>query len=135
MSQRTPVPPSERTTIKTPQAPAAIGPYSQAVLVNDTLYCSGQIPIDPESGSMVTSSVEAEAEQVMKNLGAVLKAAGMSYAHVVQCTVYLSDINHYATVNEVYARYFNDQPPARAAIEVGSLPRQARVEISCVAVK
>ncbi len=124
-----------RTSIKTSQAPAAIGPYSQAILAGDTLYCSGQIAIDPETGSMVTDSVEGEAERVLENLGAVLKAANMSYANVVRCTVYLTDINDYALVNEVYARYFNEMAPAREAVCVSALPRGARVEISCVAVR
>jgi len=104
-------------------------------MVKDTLYCSGQIPLDPETGSMVAESVEAEAIQVLENIGAVLRYMGMGYEHVVQCTVFLSDINNYATVNDVYGRYFNEQPPAREAIEVAALPRQARVEISCIAVR
>lgn len=124
-----------RSRIKTPLAPAAIGPYSQGILVGDTLYCSGQIAIDPETGSVVTGSVEAETERVLENLGAVLKAARMGYEHVVRCTVYLADINDYATVNEIYARYFSEAPPAREAVEVAALPRGARLEISCVAVR
>lgn len=133
-SNQSPVP-STRSRIKTPLAPAAIGPYSQGILAGDTLYCSGQIAIDPDSGSMVTSSVEAETERVLDNLGAVLKAASMDYENVVRCSVYLVDINDYATVNEVYARYFSEAPPAREAVEVSALPRGARVEISCVAVR
>ncbi len=124
-----------RTIIKTPRAPAAIGPYSQAVLVGDTLYCSGQIAIDPKTGSLITESIERETEQVLENLGAVLRAAGMDYKDVVRCTVYLVDINDYAQVNEVYARYFNESPPAREAVQVAALPRGARVEISCIAVR
>ncbi|ARA92701.1 MAG: RidA family protein [Bacteroidetes bacterium] len=128
-------PPSDRTVIKTPLAPAAIGPYSQAILVRDTLYCSGQIPIDPESGSIVSGNIEAQTERVLENLGAVLRAAGMDYSHVVRCTVYLADINDYGQVNEVYARYFNERPPSREAVEVSALPRGVRVEISCIAVR
>ncbi|MEZ4701087.1 MAG: RidA family protein [Rhodothermales bacterium] len=124
-----------RSSIKTHQAPAAIGPYSQAILSGDTLYCSGQIAIDPESGAMITDSVENEAERVLENLGAVLKAANMSYHNVVRCTVYLTDMNDYALVNEVYARYFDEMAPAREAVCVTALPRGARVEISCVAVR
>ncbi len=124
-----------RSRVKTPLAPAAIGPYSQGILVENTLYCSGQLPIDPETGSMVTSGVEAETERVLDNLGAVLKAARMDYENVVRCNVYLADINDYAQVNEVYARYFSEAPPAREAVEVSALPRGARVEISCVAVR
>ncbi len=124
-----------RTVVRTPLAPAAIGPYSQGILVDQTLYCSGQIAIDPKTGSMVTSSVEAETERVLQNLGAVLRAVGMDYHNVVRCTVYLADINMYAQVNEVYARYFNEEPPSREAIQVAALPRGARVEISCIAVR
>ena len=122
-----------RSTVKTPLAPAAIGPYSQGVLHDDTLYVSGQIAIDPETGSMIDGSVEAETERVLDNVGAVLKAASMSFANVVRCEVFLTDVNDYAQVNEVYARYFNEQPPARQAVQVAALPRSARVEISCIA--
>jgi len=125
----------ELTIIKTPRAPAAIGPYSQAVLVGDTLYCSGQIAIDPKTGSLITDSIERETEQVLENLGAVLRAAGMDYKDVVRCTVYMTDINDYAQINEVYSRYFNESPPAREAVQVAALPRGARVEISCIAVR
>ncbi len=124
-----------RSRIKTPLAPAAIGPYSQGILVGNTLYCSGQIAIDPETGSMVTSGIEAETERVLDNLGAVLKAARMDFQNVVRCTVFLADINDYAQVNEIYARYFSEAPPAREAAQVAALPRGARVEISCVAVR
>lgn len=124
-----------RSIVKTDRAPAAIGPYSQAILTNDTLYCSGQIAIDPETGRMVTDGLEAETERVLENLGAVLRAAKMDYENVVRCTVYLTDMNDYALVNEVYARYFREDPPAREAIAVRALPRGARVEISCIAVR
>jgi 2-iminobutanoate/2-iminopropanoate deaminase len=124
-----------RTTVKTPLAPSAIGPYSQGVLVDDTLYVSGQIAIDPDTGSMIDGSVEAETERVLDNVGAILKAASMTYENVVRCEVFLTDVNDYAQVNEVYARYFNEQPPARQAVQVAALPRNARVEISCVAVR
>lgn len=124
-----------RSRVKTPLAPAAIGPYSQGILVGDTLYCSGQIGIHPDTGSLVTGGIDAETERVLENLGAVLRAAGMDYQNVVRCTVYLADMNDYAQVNEVYARYFSEAPPAREAIQVAGLPRNARVEISCVAVR
>ena len=124
-----------RSRIKTPLAPAAIGPYSQAILVGNTLYCSGQIAIDPETGSLVSSGIEAETERVLENLGAVLRAARMDFQNVVRCTVFLADINDYAQVNEIYARYFSEAPPAREAVQVAALPRGARVEISCVAVR
>jgi 2-iminobutanoate/2-iminopropanoate deaminase len=126
---------TRRTTLKTPLAPAAIGPYSQGVLVNDTLYCSGQIAIDPETDSLVSGTVEEETERVLDNLGAVLKAAHMSYENVVRCTVFLLNVDDYAQVNEVYARYFSESPPARQAVQVAALPRNARVEISCIAVR
>lgn len=124
-----------RSIVTTPLAPAAIGPYSQAILVDGTLYCSGQIAIDPETDSMITGSIEEETERVLDNLGAVLRAASMTYENVVRCTVYLTDVNDYAQVNEVYSRYFNEVPPARQAVQVAALPRNARVEISCIAVR
>lgn len=126
---------TERSRVKTKLAPAAIGPYSQAVFVGDTLYCSGQIAIEPESGHMVTDGIEAETERVLDNLRGVLTAAGLSMNHVVACRVYMTDINDYAQVNEVYARYFGENAPAREALQVAALPRDARVEISCVAVR
>lgn len=128
-------PPTRREIIDSPNAPAAIGPYSQAILAGNTLYCSGQIAFDPQTGDLLKSDIEEEAARTLENLGAVLKAAGMSYRNVVSCTVYLTDINDYGQVNEVYARYFNESPPAREAIEVSALPRGARVEVSCIAVR
>ncbi|MDX1421332.1 MAG: RidA family protein [Rubricoccaceae bacterium] len=128
-------PPSHRELVRTDRAPAAIGPYSQGVLVGDALYCSGQIALDPATGRMVQGEIEDEAVRVLENLGAVLRAAGMSYEHVVHCTVYLMSLDDYAPVNEVYARYFSEAPPAREALQVAALPRGARVEISCVAVR
>lgn len=125
---------SDRSRVSTTLAPAAIGPYSQAVLVGDTLYCSGQVALDPAAGVMVQTSIEAETERVLINLGAVLRAAGMDYRNVVRCTVYLTDMGDYAPMNEVYGRYFNEVPPAREAVQVSALPRGARVEISCIAV-
>ena len=126
---------SSRTPVTTPRAPAAIGPYSQGILAGGTLWCSGQIALKPDNGSLVTGDIEAETERVLDNLGAVLEAASMSYGNVARCTVYLADINDYGAVNEVYARYFSNAKPAREAVEVASLPRGARVEISCVAVR
>ncbi len=123
-----------RSRVKTPLAPTAIGPYSQGVRVGDTLYCSGQIALDPKTGRMVRNNIEAEAERVLENLGAVLRSAGMSFRNVVSCTVYLTDITDYAQVNEIYGRYFSEELPAREAVQVAALPRGARVEISCVAV-
>ncbi len=127
--------PTRREPIRTPHAPAAIGPYSQGVLVGNTLYCSGQVALDPATGRLIEGDVEEEAVRALENLGAVLRAAGMDYHHVVRCTVYLASMDDYALVNEVYARYFSEAPPAREALGVSALPRGARVEISCVAVR
>ncbi len=127
--------PTRREIVNSPNAPAAIGPYSQAILAGNTLYCSGQIAFIPETGEVLRSDIEEETARSLENLGAVLHAAGMNFRNVVTCTVYLADMNDYGQVNEVYARYFNESPPAREAIEVSALPRGARVEISCIAVR
>jgi len=124
-----------RSTVTTPLAPAAIGPYSQGILVDDRLYVSGQIAIDPDTDSMIDGSIEEETERVLDNIGAILKAASMSFENVVRCEVFMTDVNNYAQINEVYARYFNEKPPARQAVQVEALPRDARVEISCIAVR
>ncbi len=125
----------QKEIISSPAAPKAIGPYSQAVKVGNTLYCSGQIAIDPVTNQLVNSSIEAETEQVLKNLGEVLKEAGMDYSDVVRATVYMADIENYKKINSVYAKYFSEKPPARAAVEVANLPKYVNVEISCIAVK
>ncbi|MCH1473869.1 MAG: Rid family detoxifying hydrolase [Bacteroidia bacterium] len=121
--------------INTSNAPAAIGPYSQAVFANDTLYCSGQIALDPLSGELVLSSIEEETEQVMKNIEAVLTAAKMKFEHVVKCSIFMSSMEHYDEINEVYARYFTNNPPAREAVAVKTLPKSVNVEISVMACK
>ena len=121
--------------ISTEKAPAAIGPYSQAIEANGTLYCSGQIALDPATGELLNADIKQETEQVLKNLGAVLDAAGYAYEHVVKTTVFLADMADYATVNEIYGKYFNEAKPARAAVAVKTLPKNVRVEIDCVAVK
>ena len=121
--------------INTSNAPAAIGPYSQAVFANDTLYCSGQIALDPLSGELVLSSIEEETEQVMKNIEAVLTAAKMKFEHVVKCSIFMSSMEHYDEINEVYARYFTNNPPAREAVAVKTLPKSVNVEISVIACK
>jgi len=126
---------TSRSTVTTPLAPAAIGPYSQGILVGDRLYVSGQIAIDPETGSMIDGNVEEETERVLENVEAILKAASMTFENVVRCEVYMADMDDYGQINEVYGRYFNEQPPARQALEVAELPRGARVEISCIAVR
>lgn len=125
----------EKAVIKSPNAPAAIGPYSQAIKVGNTLYCSGQIAIDPATGELVNETIEAETEQVLKNLGAVLNEAGMDYSDVVRATVYMSDMENYGRINSIYAKYFTEKPPARAAVQVANLPKYVNVEISCIAVK
>ena len=121
--------------INTSNAPVAIGPYSQAVFANDTLYCSGQIALDPLSGELVLSSIEEETEQVMKNIEAVLTAAKMKFEHVVKCSIFMSSMEHYDEINEVYARYFTNNPPAREAVAVKTLPKSVNVEISVIACK
>jgi 2-iminobutanoate/2-iminopropanoate deaminase len=124
-------------TVSTEGAPAAIGPYSQGVVVGGgrTLYTSGQIALDPESGQLVGGGdVAAEAERVMANLDAVLRAAGMSFADVVRSTIYLADLADFATVNAIYGARFSGPPPARACVQAAALPRGARVEIDVVAV-
>lgn len=119
--------------IATDAAPAAIGPYSQAVVSGGVLYASGQIPLDPATGQIAGDDIAAQTEQVLKNLTAVLESAGASLADVVKTTVYLKDMNEFAAMNEVYGRYFTDQPPARATVEVARLPKDVRVEIDCMA--
>jgi len=125
----------EKEIIASPHAPAAIGPYSQAVKVGNTLYCSGQIAIDPATGELANESVETETRQVLENLSAVLAEAGFALADVVRTTVYMTDMEDYARINTIYGEYFTDNPPARAAVQVANLPKYVRVEISCIAVK
>jgi 2-iminobutanoate/2-iminopropanoate deaminase len=122
----------ERTVIATEAAPAAIGPYSQAVRVGDLLFTSGQIPLTPE-GSLVEGDVAVQTRQVMENLAALLAASGSGFEHVVKCTVFLADMQDFATMNEVYAGYFSAGAPARSTVQVARLPRDARVEIEAVA--
>lgn len=123
-----------REIIATADAPAAIGPYSQAVKANGMLFCSGQIAIDPASGTLLEGDVRAQTELVMKNLGAVLKAGGSSFAQVVRTTIFLADMDDFGVVNEVYAKSFEGMdPPARATVAVKTLPKNVDVEISCIA--
>jgi len=124
-----------KSIIQTKKAPAAIGPYSQAVEVGDMLYTSGQIAINPSTGEIEMSTIEAETHQVMKNLGAVLQAANRTYSSIVKTTIFLSDMNNFAKVNEVYASYFEANFPARETVEVAGLPKGVNVEISAIAVK
>ena len=120
--------------IFTSNAPAAIGPYSQAVLTRGVLYTSGQIAIVPETGELDLSNINAETHQVMKNLEAILSASEMDFSNVVKCSIFLKDMNQYAEINAVYAQYFSDKPPAREAVQVSRLPKDVNVEISLVAV-
>jgi reactive intermediate/imine deaminase len=121
--------------ITTKDAPAAIGPYSQAVRAGGYVFLSGQIPLDPVTGQMVQGDVAAQADRVLKNLQAILVAAGSDFADVVRTTIYLVDMAHFATVNEVYARYFVAPYPARVTVQVAALPRGALVEIDAIAAK
>ncbi|GAB4229879.1 MAG: RidA family protein [Deltaproteobacteria bacterium] len=120
-------------TVKTAEAPAAIGPYSQAVRAGRFLFCSGQIPLDPSTGKMVDGGIEAQTERVLKNLAAVLAAGGAGLDAVVKTTVYLEDLGDFPAMNAVYANYFPNDPPARATVGVARLPAGARVEIDAVA--
>ena len=123
------------TPVSTDRAPAAIGPYSQAVEAGGVVYCSGQIGLDPANGQLVDGGTAAEAERVLRNLQAVLAAAGLGFAHVVRVTIYLVDLADFTTVNEIYGRYVRQPYPARATVGVAALPRGARVEIDAVAVR
>jgi 2-iminobutanoate/2-iminopropanoate deaminase len=122
-----------RQAISTTSAPAAIGPYSQGIALDDLVFCSGQIGLDPASGALVEGGVEAQAERALQNLGAVLDAAGCTFADVVKTTVFLADIDDFALVNAVYARFMPDPPPARSTFAVGALPKGARIEIEATA--
>lgn len=120
--------------ISTEKAPGAIGPYSQAIKAGNMIFCSGQIPIDVATGEFVSLDVAEQTEQVLKNLTAVLEAAGASLNDVVKTSVFLADMNDFAAMNEVYGRYFSENKPARATVQAARLPRDARVEIECIAV-
>ena len=124
-----------KTTVYTDRAPAPVGPYSQAVRVGNTLYCSGQIALDPATGALVTDDIEAETRLVLRNLDAVLVAAGTDRTRVAKCSVFVSDIGLFDRINAVYADYFGlDDPPARELVEVAKLPKGVNVEISAIAV-
>ncbi len=122
-----------RTVIATEAAPAAIGPYSQAIVYNGIAYLSGQIPLDPATGKIVDGGIEDQTVRVLENLGAVLEACGSNFSMVLKTTIFVKDMNDFAKVNEVYARYFGANPPARATVEAARLPRDVRVEIEAVA--
>ncbi|HJX92240.1 MAG TPA: RidA family protein [Pyrinomonadaceae bacterium] len=122
-----------KVQVQTESAPAAIGPYSQAIRANGFVYVSGQIPIDPQTGEFVAGGVREQTEQVLKNLSAVLRAAGSGLEQVVKTTVFLADMKEFAAMNEVYSKFFAGEPPARATVAAAGLPRDARVEIEAVA--
>lgn len=120
--------------VSTDKAPGAIGPYSQAVKAGGMVFCSGQIPIDPATGEFVSDDIAGQTEQVLKNLGEVLAAAGTSFSGVVKTTIFLASMDDFAIVNQVYAKYFSDNKPARATVQAAGLPRNAKVEIDCIAI-
>ena len=124
---------AQRTVIQSPDAPAPVAAYSQAIASGDLLFCSGQIAIDPKTGEMVTGGIEAETEQVLANLQAVLKAAGASLVDVVKTTVYLADFSEFQAMNTIYVRAFPTAPPARATVGVSALPRGAKIELEAIA--
>ena len=122
--------------INTPKAPTPIGPYNQAVLIKDTLYISGQIPIDPATGKLVEGDIKKETKQSMENLKAILEEAGLTFDHVVKTSIFIKDMHQFSEINEVYGTYFNaDTAPARETVEVANLPKFVNVEISMIAVK
>ena len=119
--------------IRTDKAPGAVGPYSQAIKAGDFLFASGQIPINPEKGRITAGTISEQAEQCMKNVGAILEAAGATYDNVVKTTVYINDMNFFGAVNEVYGKYFNKTLPARSCVEISKLPKDALVEVEVIA--
>ncbi len=124
-----------KKVISIPGAPAPIGPYSQAILKNDTLYVSGQIPLNPFSGELVTDSIQNATHQVMKNILALLEEAGLTIDNVVKCSIFLKDLNDFAEMNAIYGSYFKEVPPARETVQVAKLPLDVPIEISCIAIK
>lgn len=120
--------------VSTGEAPAAIGPYSQAVRSGNFLFCSGQIPLDPKSGQIVSGDIAAQTRRVLDNIGAVLKAEGLTFETIVKTTIFLTDLADFQTVNEIYGSYFKQQPPARSTVQVSALPKGANIEIEVIAV-
>jgi len=119
--------------VSTSDAPAAIGPYSQAVRVGSMLFCAGQIPLDPKTGQMVSDDISEQAKRVLENIAAILKAEHLSFDHVVKTTIFLTSMNDFQTVNEIYGTYFRQDPPARSTVAVAALPKGAKVEIEVIA--
>jgi 2-iminobutanoate/2-iminopropanoate deaminase len=124
----------ETRIIKSNNAPAPIGPYSQAVFANNTLYVSGQIALDPSTGDLITGNITEETNQVMANLESILMAANMTFSNVVKCTIFVKNLNDFSTINEAYGKFFKHEPPARETVEISRLPKDVNVEISCIAV-
>jgi len=122
-----------KKTINTPDAPAPIGPYSQAVLSNGNLYLSGQIALDPDTGELITNNIVDETHQVMKNIQAIINAAGLNMGQIIKCSIFITNMDDFAEINEVYGTYFNNDPPARETVEVSRLPKNVNVEISVIA--
>lgn len=125
----------EKQIINTANAPSPIGPYSQAILTDNTLYISGQICLDPATGNLKNKDIQEETHQVMQNLKSILSEAGMNFSHIVKTTIFITDMNQFGQVNEVYGRYFESQFPARETVQVSALPKFVNVEISMIAVK
>ncbi|MGC9444344.1 MAG: RidA family protein [Candidatus Methanospirareceae archaeon] len=125
----------EKEVIISRDAPPAIGPYSQGIKLGNLLFCSGQIPLDPTTGELVRGTIEAQTRRVLENLGAVLRAAGMEYHDVVSVAVFMTSMEHFTQINQVYAEFFRERPPARCAVEVSRLPKDVGVEIAFIAVK
>ncbi|MCK5103711.1 MAG: RidA family protein [Cyclobacteriaceae bacterium] len=123
-----------KSIIYSEKAPAPIGPYSQAVKAANTLYVSGQIPIDTKTGQIVTDDIAMETNQVMKNISSILNAAGMDLSNIVKCSIFVTDMSDFSLVNAAYEKYFDSEPPARETVEVAALPKGVHVEISCIAV-
>jgi len=124
-----------KTIVNSQKAPAPIGPYSQAVFHGNTLYVSGQIAINQASGEIINNDIQSETAQVMKNLGFILEEAGLSFDHIVKCSIFVADMDNFKLINEIYGKSFGEQPPARETVEVSRLPKDVNVEISCIAIK
>lgn len=124
---------TQRTVVSTDSAPGAIGPYSQGIIAGNLVFCSGQVPLDPATGQLVSGTIEEETQRVMENISAVLQAAGTSLSRVVKTTIFLADMNDFAAVNAAYGAYFPQDPPARSTVQVARLPRDVRVEIEAIA--
>jgi 2-iminobutanoate/2-iminopropanoate deaminase len=124
-----------KKAIQIPNAPAPVGPYSQAILTENTLYVSGQIPLNPETGELEIETIELATKRVLNNIGKLLEAAGLGFENVVKCSIFLKDLNDFSVVNDIYATFFPGVPPARETVQVARLPLDVNIEISCIAVK